>query len=293
MIHTIVLAVGFGLVTASVLAIVGVGITLQYGVTNYINFALGSYVTLAAYMTWLFNTWAKLNFWLAIIPGAVFMGLFAVAVNSFVLQRFVRRNPPRIFLLIVTLGIWLVVSSVIVVIWGPATRQFNVGGEFPLNIGPFIFTPNQLLILALAVVVLSLVHVLLVRTKLGKAMRAMSDDPALAQVSGIDTERIATATWFLTGLLVGLAGSVLALNLSSFQPTSGDAFLFVIFAAVILGGIGQPYGTMLGALIIGLVTEISAVILPAALKADVAFALLILMLLIRPQGLIPAKVVNR
>lgn len=128
------------------------------------------------------------------------------------------------------------------------------------------------------------VHLLLTRTRLGKAMRAMSDNPSLAAVSGINTRAITAVTWFLTGTLAGLAGTVLGLNISSITPSTGETFLFVIFAAVILGGIGKPYGAMLGALIIGLATEISAVVINAAYKLDVAFVLLI-----RPQGLLAVK----
>ena len=129
------------------------------------------------------------------------------------------------------------------------------------------------------------IHLLLSRTKLGKAMRAMSDNQDLALVSGIDNDRITTFTWLVSGFLAGLAGAALALDTTSFQPLFGNEFLFVVFSAMILGGVGSPYGAMLGALVIGLVTEMSAVVLSSAFKDDIAFAVLILILLLRPQGL--------
>ena len=184
---------------------------------------------------------------------------------------------------------WLIVSSSILVIWGPDVHSYAVGRQSPLHIGPWLFTPVQLVVVGLAVVIMLAVHLLLTQTKLGKAMRAMSDDAALARVSGIDADRMVTITWLLVGVLIGLAGCVLALNIASFEPAFGDDFLFIVFSAVILGGIGQPYGTMLGALIIGVVTEVSAVFITSSYKSDVAFALLIVMLLIRPQGLVPAR----
>jgi branched-subunit amino acid ABC-type transport system permease component len=288
-VHALVLAFGFGLITASVLALAGVGVTLQFGVTNYINFAYGSYIALSAYVAWELNAVLGLNFWLAVLCSSVLMGVFAVIVNRILLQPFARRNPPRVYLLIVTLGLWLVLGSLILVVWGPVQRQFKVGNQMPLNVGPFLFTPYQLLIILIAVVTLGGVHLLLRRTKLGKAMRAMSDDSALARVSGIDGDFVVNVTWFLTGTLIGLSGCVLALNLSSFLPAFGDDFLFVIFSAVILGGIGQPYGTMLGALIVGLATEMSAAVIQSSYKSDIAFAILIVMLLIRPKGLIPVR----
>lgn len=290
MLNELVLALGFGLVTASVLALAAVGVTLQFGVTGYVNFAYGSYMALAAYIAWTVNSALGLNFWLAVLASAIFMSIFGLLVSLVLLQPFARRNTPPVYMLIVTLGLWLVLSNVILIIWGPQTQQFVVAGsQAATSIGPFIFTPQQLLIIGVAVAALAAVHLILTRTKLGKAMRAMSDDPALARVTGINTERIAAITWLLTGFLIGIAGATLALRLSSFQPTFGDDYLFVIFAAVILGGIGQPYGTMLGALIIGMATEVSAVIINSAYKTDIAFALLIIMLLVRPQGLIPSR----
>jgi branched-chain amino acid transport system permease protein/neutral amino acid transport system permease protein len=113
----------------------------------------------------------------------------------------------------------------------------------------------------------------------------MSDNHDLAMVSGIDNNRITAFTWLLSGALAGLAGVVLALDVTSFQPLFGNDFLFVIFAAMILGGVGSPYGAMLGAIVIGLATEVSAVLVNSAFKNDIAFAVLILVLLLRPQGI--------
>ena len=272
------------------LALAGVAITLQFGVTNYINFAYGSYLMLAAYLAWEFNVHLGLNFWIATLASAVCMGVIAVVINRVLLQPFAKRNLPFAYLLIVTLGLWLILSDVIVLIWGTDTQQFDLGAPSPpLKVGPFLFTPAQLLIMLIAASAMLGVHLLLTRTKLGKAMRAMADDADLAQASGINTDFMVNATWFLTGLLVGIAGCVLALNLSSFEPSAGDQIMFVIFSGVILGGIGQPYGAMLGALIVGVVTEVSAVFLQSGAKADVAYAILILMLLVRPQGVIPAR----
>ncbi len=129
------------------------------------------------------------------------------------------------------------------------------------------------------------IHLMLTRTKLGKAMRAISDDKSLAAVTGIHTELVTTIVWVLSGVLAGLAGGVLALNVASFDPNVGVTFLFVIFAAVVFGGIGRPYGAMLGALVIGLAVEVSAVFISSAYKQDVAFLVLVGVLLLRPQGL--------
>lgn len=280
------LSFGFGLITASVLALAAVGLSLQFGVTNYINFAYGEFLTIGAYLAWSLNHWLHLNVWLSMVIATLFTGVFGVVTNQFLLRPFTKKGKPLLFLLIVTFGLSLFLSNLVLAIWGPDFVNLDVPRQQPFSVGPMLFTANQLAIIAIAVVVMLALHLLLTRTEIGKAMRAMSDSVDLAQVSGIDTDRITSFTWLVSGGLAGLAGIVLAINLTSFQPAFGGEFLFVIFAAVILGGVGSPYGAILGALVIGLATEMSGVFLDSAYKNDVAFALLVLMLLLRPQGLI-------
>jgi branched-chain amino acid transport system permease protein/neutral amino acid transport system permease protein len=157
------------------------------------------------------------------------------------------------------------------------------------GIGPFLLTGHQLIIIGIAVASMFGIHVLLAYTKIGKAMRAMSDNPTLARNCGIDTDMITNVAWFLSGLLAGLAGIVLALNITTLQPAFGGDFLFVIFSAVILGGIGKPYGAMAGAVVIGVVTEIAAVPFTSDYKNDAAFAILVIVLLFRPQGIFASE----
>lgn len=280
------LSFGFGLITASVLALAAVGLSLQFGVTNYINFAYGEFLTIGAYLAWTLNHWLHLNVWLSMVIATLLTGVFGVVINQFLLRPFTKKGKPLLFLLIVTFGLSLFLSNLVLAIWGPDFVNLDVPRQQPFSVGPMLFTANQLAIIAIAVVVMLALHLLLTRTEIGKAMRAMSDSVDLAQVSGIDTDRITSFTWLVSGCLAGLAGIVLAINLTSFQPAFGGEFLFVIFAAVILGGVGSPYGAILGALVIGLATEMSGVFLDSAYKNDVAFGLLVLMLLLRPQGLI-------
>lgn len=287
--HLILNSFGFGLVTASVLALAAVGVTLQFGVTNYVNFAYGEFLTVGAYLAWMLNVQLHLNFWLAAAGGAMVTGVGAVVISEFVLKPFVRRGAKLLFLLIVTLGLSLILANVFQILWGTDFRKFAIANQKVFSVGPLIFTPNQIIIMAIGVGAMLAIHWLLKHTKLGKAMRAMSDNLSLARVSGVDTDRVTRWTWFISGCLAGLAGVMLALSAEGFQPSFGEQFLFVIFASVVLGGVGQPYGAMVGALIIGVVTEMSAAVLSSALKGDVAFLVLIVMILIRPQGLIPSQ----
>jgi branched-chain amino acid transport system permease protein/neutral amino acid transport system permease protein len=149
-----------------------------------------------------------------------------------------------------------------------------------------IFTVTQLGIMGVAVVSMLLVHVLLAYTKLGKAMRATAVNPPLARASGISTDRVVDLTWLISGYLCGMAGVIFGMSVISFTPFTEKDFLIVIVAAAVLGGIGRPYGAMLGALTIGLGTELAALVFNPAYKEIVAFVMLAVVLLLRPQGIL-------
>jgi branched-chain amino acid transport system permease protein/neutral amino acid transport system permease protein len=175
--------------------------------------------------------------------------------------------------------------------------QAIVGGtnvSYTMNQGPtvkaggLVLTTVQLVIIGLSVLVMAAVHGLLRYTKLGKAMRATAANRSLARNCGIRTDRVVTVTWALTGALCGVAGTVLAINDGSFGATSADLFLVVILAAVFLGGPGQAYGAMAGALIIGLATEISAAYINPSYKYVVAFGVLLIVMAVRPGGVLGA-----
>lgn len=285
----ILYGIGFGLVTASVLALASVGLTLQFGVTNFVNFAYGEMLTIGAYFALVFNTILHLDIWLSMVISALLTAGVAWLINRIVIQPFVNRHAPLVILLVVTIGLSLFLENGVQLVWGPSFHQYvnNAGHSF--HIGPMLFTPQQLVIIAIAVVVMLGIHFMLKYSKIGKAMRAMSDDPELARISGIHVKRITDLAWMLSGFLAGLAGVVLALNVNSFTPALGQVFLFVIFSAVILGGIGRPYGAMLGALIIGLAMEVSASFMDPAYKTVIAFAILVLLLLFRPQGILRSR----
>jgi len=280
------LAFGFGLVTASVLAIAAVGLSLQFGITNYINFAYGDFMALGAYLTYALNAeFFHVSVWIALVGGSIGMGIIAVLLNRFLLSPFARKFEKSFYVLIVTFGLSLIMLNVLYSIWGADVRAYNMTIEKVLHVGPFLLTKNQLIVMAISIVLMLLVHVMLKTTRLGKSMRAMSDNTTLAMTSGIDTKRITTITWFLSGTLAGLAGTVLGITEGNLTPFSGELFLFVIFAAVIVGGVGSIYGAMAGAVLIGLAMEVSAVFINASYKLDVAFGFLIFTLLFRPSGL--------
>jgi len=280
--------IGFGIVTASILALAAVGFTLQNSVTGVVNFAFGDLMTLAAYIAWLVNTGLHWNIWIGALAGMIFLAVVSVLMNRLLLQPFINKRTDLFGLLIVTFAFGLIVQNVLQAIFGPNFQSYVYPTSPSVSALGMTFTVNQLVIVALALVVMLLVHGLLRYTRLGKAMRAMADDKALARACGIKVGRITDMAWFISGALAGLAGFVLVLNTASFSPSTGQGFLLVIVAAAVLGGVGRPYGAMLGALVVGLVTEVSAIVIPPEDKSVASFAILVLVLLWRPQGIIAA-----
>ena len=280
-----VASIGFGLVTAAVLAIAAVGFTLQFGVTDVLNLAFGAIMILGAFLAYLVNSHG-VSVWLGLLLAIAVCSVVSVLINSVVYTPFQRRGASPITLVIVSLGMTLIIEFGVEAVAGGIPVSYTMGSGPTYQAGGLILTGVQLIIMAIAVVTMVGVHVLLRYTKLGKAMRATAANRNLARNCGIRTGRVITTTWALTGALCGLAGTVFAIDAGSFDATSTDVFLVLILAAVFLGGPGQPYGAMLGALVIGLATEVSAAFIPADYKYVTAFVVLLIMLGVRPAGLL-------
>jgi branched-chain amino acid transport system permease protein/neutral amino acid transport system permease protein len=280
-----VASLGFGLVTASILAIASVGFTLQFGVTNILNLAYGSLMTASAFVAYVF-THAGLGIWPTMAMCAVFGAAASTLLNRAVYAPYIRRGTRLFGMIIVTISVGLVVQYTLQAIWGAEFVSLRLPGTSSYHLGAMTFTGLQLGIMAVAVAAMAAVHTLLRYTKLGKAMRATAADPVLARSCGIATDRVIDVTWLLSGALCGLAGVVLVMNVTSFTTTAGASFLIPIVAAAILGGVGQPYGAMLGAVVIGVSSEVAAGLISPTYKDMVAFLILVVFLLIRPQGLL-------
>ena len=283
--NTIVPAIGFGIVTASILAVAGVGFTLQFGVTNILNLAYGDIMTAAAFVAYLVTS-AGLSVWLALVAGAVFGSVFSVLLNRCIYTPFVRRGTRLFGMIIVTIAVSLIVQNGLLAIFGANFFSLKMPRPASVHIAGMAFTTVQLAIIAIAAVAMLLIHLLLRYTKLGKAMRATAADPDLARNCGIATDRVIDLAWAISGALCGLAGVILVMNVTAFTDTTGAQFLIPIVAVAVLGGIGQPYGAMLGALVIGITTEVAAAIFSPQYKAVVAFVILVIVLLARPQGIL-------
>jgi branched-subunit amino acid ABC-type transport system permease component len=281
-------SVGFGLITSAVLAIAAVGFTLQFAVTDVLNLAFASIMTLGAFIAYQANQ-AGAPIWAAVIAAMAACSLVSVIVNYLVYSPFQRRGSAPITLVIVSLGMALIIEFGIEAIYGGIGVSYNMSQGSTLKFAGLILTTVQLAIIGISVVVMLGVYALLAYTKLGKAMRATAANRMLARNCGIRASRVITTTWALTGALCGLAGTVFAIDVGSFDSSSTDIFLILILAAVFLGGPGHAYGAMLGAVVIGLATEVSAAYIQPDYKYAVAFVILLAMLAIRPTGLLGAR----
>ncbi|TMD00572.1 MAG: branched-chain amino acid ABC transporter permease [Chloroflexi bacterium] len=283
-----VAAFGFGLVGMSVIAIAAVGFTMQFGITNMINLAYGEVMISSAYVAYYVNK-AGVTIWVGMIAGALFGAVFSFLLNRFVYAPFQRKGTSHIGMVIVSLAVSLMIANLLLPIVGyySVSYQDTTGGL--LRAGGIVLTTNQIAIIGVAVVLMLLIHGLLRYTRLGKAMRATAANPTLARNCGIPTQRVIDAVWLITGALCGLAGVVAAMNSDSFAISNGAGFLITALAAAVLGGAGQPYGAMIGAVIIGLVTELSAAAWAPEYKEVVAFGILVLVMVLRPQGLLAKR----
>lgn len=281
----LVASIGFGLVTASILAIAAVGFTMQIGIANLFNLTYGVTMIACAFVAYAFNQ-AGLNIWLCMPLAALFGMVFSVGLNRLLFRPFVRRGTSLFGMVIVTMAASFLIGNVMLAIWGAHYFTYRISQGATVRLGDIILTESQLAIIALAVVLMLALHLLLRGTKLGQAMRATASNPTLARASGIRTSAMIDVVWAISGALTGVAGVTLVMNTSSFNFSSGAAFMIIVVAAAVLGGVGQPYGAMLGAVIVGLATEIAPVVISPDYKNVVAFVILIAIILVRPQGLL-------
>ena len=279
---TFLVTIGIGLSTAAILSLSAVAFTLEYAVSRIANFAHGEFLTLGAYAAYSGQAIFHQNVAAAAVIAAAAGAVAGLALNAGIIEQFRGRTAITVF--IATLGVALIVENVLVIIYGAA----NVTYSFPQgnlhHVGPFLWTTSDIEVIISALAVAGLIYLLLQHTRFGKAVRAISQDRALAQVSGIPARRIIMQTWALAGAIAGFAGFVLADTIGTFGPTLGFSFLLLTITATVAGGIGRPYATFGGALIVGLVIQIAGTYTSSAYELVFAFLLLVLLMLFRPNG---------
>ncbi len=280
-------SIGFGIVTAAVLALAAVGFTVQFGVTDVLNLAYASVMVACAFIALVVNHSGQ-SVWVGLVVGAVAGAVISLVINRYIYAPFQRRGTSEIGVVIVSLGVLLIIEFTVQALQGPNNASYIMTQGTSFAIGGLLLTTVQFVIIGLSVAFMIGLHLMLRYTRFGKAMRATAADRTLARNCGIRTDRVVTLACLLTGALCGVAGTVFAINAGSFGATSADLFLVLILAAVYLGGPGQPYGAMVGAVVIGVATEVSAVFITSDYKYAVAFIILLVILAVRPRGLFGA-----
>ena len=293
-----------GLFHGSVLALGAIGITLIYGLLRFANIAQGDMMTLGAYAAFFLLT--------SVLPESAGLGPFtfgfplliaipvsmaaaavlAVGMELLVFRRLRRRRASIVTMAIASLGVAIAIRGFVQMVWDTQVRYFPNESRAHYSLpGDVHIAPNHLFVGGAALLLAVALHLLLTRTKHGKAMRATSDNPDLARASGIDTNRVLIWTWGIAGALAGAAGTLLVVfnATSQIKPSLGFQMLVPLFAAVIVGGIGNPYGAFAGALLIGVSMEASTAFVPPTYKPAVAFGVMVVVLLFRPRGLFGSR----
>jgi len=286
-----------------VLAMCAVGLSLIFGTTGLTNFAHGEIVTFGGLATFVFNI-TGLSFlgFLSFLPGVteqgtfhilwaapigvVFGGLFGWALNAGIFSRLRHRGIGLVTQMVLTVGLSILLRNFFLSRFGGRTRPYR---EFTLqraiDIGPVSITPRDLVVSILSLVLLVSVALALRYTRLGKATRAVSDNPDLASATGIDSERVIRLVWILGGALAAIGGVFRGLDeQASFDM--GSRLLFLMFAGITLGGLGSAFGALVGSFVVGIMVEVASLVVPTELKATPALLILILVLLLRPQGIL-------
>jgi branched-chain amino acid transport system permease protein len=291
----------YGLVSGSILSLGGIGVSLTYSILGFSNFAHGDTMALGAYLALallsVLTGWGipdkpfgplsfGPSFAVALVLTMALTGAAAVLLDRLLYRRL--RHAGRITLMIATIGVALGLRNLIQFFWGPQPQYYVSKIQLAVPI-PFLgvrIKPDQVFIIAVALILATLLHFFLRYTKIGKAMRATSDNVALARVTGINTERVVIWTWVIGASLAAVAGVLTGIENKFITPELGWQMLLSIFAAVILGGLGNPYGAIVGGIIVGVSEEVSTAFIATGYKPAVAFGILILMLLVRPTGIL-------
>jgi neutral amino acid transport system permease protein len=273
-----------GLSLGAIYALGAIGLTLVYGILKLVNFAQGDFLTFGAYIAYLINvTWG-----MPLVIG-VFWAMVATALLGLLFER-VLWGPMRakhagfLQLILMSIGLAFLLRAIIQWFWSTDIRVLDIDTSSTVDLLGLHIGRVQLIVVIVGIVVIVATGLMLRLTLLGKRMRALSDDLELAETAGIDTRRIVNYTWIFAGALAGLAG-VLAAATTNLRPELGFELLLPIFAAVILGGIGDAFGALAAGLVIGVMTEWSTLVIDARWKTAVGFLVLIAVLIIRPQGI--------
>lgn len=278
-----------GLNFGLLLALAAMGAALIYGTTGLSNFAHGEMVTWGALVALIFSTMWDLPLWLGITAAVIGGAALGLALDAGLWRPLRHRGLGIVQLMIVSIGLSLALRYIFQFMIGGRTYQLPGASPTPIQFGPISLSYIDLTSMGVSIVVILAVAYFLLRTRIGKATRAISDNPQLAAASGINVDRVVRIVWVLAGALAAISGVLWAYFRPGVTWNMGTQMLLLIFAAITLGGLGTAFGALLGSLIVGLVVETSTLWIPSDLKYAGALVVLIIILLVRPQGLLGRK----
>ncbi len=276
-----------GLRFGLIIAMTAIGLSLVFGTTGLINFAHGEFVGIGAVVAFLFGTSPlRWPFVVAIAIAIVAVGLLAGLIEVGLWRPLRKRGTGLIQMFIISIGVSLLLRHAVLLFFGSKRQQYaQATTETPVSLGPIDVQPRDLVIIGASIVVLLAVAFMLQKTRMGKAMRALADNKDLAEASGIDVQRVILQVWVLGGGLAALGGVFYGLTAAVYWDM-GFNLLLLMFAGIILGGLGSAYGAILGSLVIGIVAQGSTIWFPTELQNAWALLVLIVVLLVRPQGIL-------
>ena len=276
-----------GLILGLIIALAALGLNLIFGTTGLTNFAHGEILTLAGLLTYYFSAIAKLP----VVVAALIAVALSAFISGFLQDRYLwkplrKRGTGLIAMLVVSIGFAIFLRYFFLFLFGGDTRQLpQYAGQAGLELGLVNITPKSILTTIIGIGFIVFATLWLLTTRMGKASRAVADNPALASASGIDVQKVIRAVWILGAALAGYAGVIVTVN-QGVSFLMGQDMLLLIFAAVTLGGLGTANGALVGSLIIGLFVQLSTLFIPTELKYVGALVVLILILIVRPQGIL-------
>jgi branched-subunit amino acid ABC-type transport system permease component len=293
------------IIRASELTLLSLGLTMVYDILKFANFAHTEFAMVGAYLAFFLSVTLGLRMVPAAVIAAVATGFLAILIDKTVFKRM--RNSTGIIIMVTSMGVAIALRNMVRAIWGADARSYTHAIERPIVTQWFRITSLQVWIILVGAAAMIAFHLLLHYTRLGKAMRASSDNPELAQASGIATETIVTYVWFIAISFASLGSTLIGME-TYIVPYMGFAIIIPVFCATIMGGIGNPYGAMLGALVLGFAENFGLyfnfgkifnldgllhfsrdLFIPTGYKPAISFVILIFVLLIRPRGILGKK----
>ena len=279
-----------GLVTGIIIALPALAVTLLFGVLKFANFAIGAMMTVAAYMAYALNAQLGWPLLLATPVVAVAFGLICILIDELTFKPL--RGRGGITLMVASLGLGFVLENIARLAYGNTARSFALELARPFRFLDIRMNREQMIAMVVATSAMVLMYFLLNRMPIGRAMRAVADNPALAQVRGIESAGIIRWTWFIAGMLLAVGGVLIGMD-RALEPPMGASYLIAVFGAAILGGLGSPLWAFVGALLIGVVSELATLVIPPNYRIGIPLLAIALILIFRPQGLFGQAYIRR